>query len=118
VSEATRIPVDKLEAIEADDFSGFPSMAYGRGFLLIYGKFLRVDVSEQAHLMEGHNAIHTRDYQYLHNTPVKPLSEDSVAPRERSPSVVPLLVFLGILALLGVAFWIFLNLKRLGLGPW
>ncbi|MEK0444985.1 MAG: hypothetical protein RLZZ399_306 [Verrucomicrobiota bacterium] len=117
-AEATRIPADKLAALEENDFSRFPSLAYGRGFLLIYGKFLGVDVSAQACQLEGHNAIHTREYQYLNNTPTPALPEDALAPRERSPSVVPLLVFLGILGIIGGGFWILLNLKRLGLSFW
>ena len=41
----TKIRPSRLAEIEADDFSNFPSLAYAKGFLLIYGKFLNVDVS-------------------------------------------------------------------------
>src|SRR5213082_3597173 len=41
----TRIRQSRLAEIEADDFSNFPSLAYAKGFLQIYGKFLEVDVS-------------------------------------------------------------------------
>ena len=41
----TKIRPSRLAEIEADDFSQFPSLAYAKGFLLIYGKFLDVDVS-------------------------------------------------------------------------
>lgn len=118
VAQATRIPADKVEAIEVDDYSQFPSMAYARGFLVLYGRFLAVDVSEQATLLEGHNALHARDYQYLDNIPAPPLSDDSLAPRERSPSIVPLIVFLVILTVVGGALWLLMNLKRLGLSFW
>jgi len=114
VAQATRIPADKLSAIEADDFSGFPSMAYARGFLVLYGKHLGVDVSDQAHHLEGHNAIHVKDYDYLNNVPIKPLSDDSIAPKERSPSIVPLLIFLTIVLLLGGGLFIFFKAKQLG----
>ena len=118
VTQSTRIPPDKLEALELDDYTQFPSMAYGRGFLVIYGRFLGVDVSQQAALLEGHNALHLQDYQYLHNSPNPPLSDDSLAPRERSPSIVPLLVFLLILVITGGGLWLLMNLKRLGLSFW
>ena len=115
VAQVTRIHSDKLAALEADDFSGFPSMAYGRGFLVLYGKHLGVDVAEQAQHLAGHNAIHLRDYDYLNNVPLKPLSDDSLAPKERSPSIVPLLVFLGIIVLCAGGLWLLLKSKQLGL---
>jgi cytoskeleton protein RodZ len=116
VAEATRIRPEKLAALEADDFSQFPSQAYGRGFLNIYGKHLNVDVSDQAATLEGHSAIHHKQYQYLENSPVPPLPEDAVAPRERTPSIVPLMVFGGLLLLAGVGLWLLITAKRLGIG--
>lgn len=118
ISSATRIPLEKLEAIEADDYSGFPSLSYARGFLVMYGRHLNVDVSDQAAHLAGHNALHAQKYDYLNNTPAPPLSEDSFAPRERSPSVVPLIVFVTLLALVSGALWLLMNLKRLGLSFW
>ncbi|HEX8678778.1 MAG TPA: helix-turn-helix transcriptional regulator, partial [Chthoniobacterales bacterium] len=41
----TKIRPAKLAELEAEDFSHFPSLAYAKGFLLIYGKFLNVDVT-------------------------------------------------------------------------
>lgn len=93
-------------------------MAYGRGFLVIYGRFLGVDVSQHAARLEGHNPLHLKDYQYLSNTPTPPLSEDSLAPRERSPSIVPLLVFAAILLILGTGLWFLMSLKRIGVSLW
>ena len=115
VAEATRIRPEKLAALEADDFSQFPSHAYGRGFLNIYGKHLNVDVSDQAAALEGHSAIHHKQYQYLENSPIPPLPDDAIAPRERTPSIVPLMVFGGLLLVAGVALWLLLTAKRLGL---
>lgn len=118
IAQVTKIHPEKLTALEEDDFSSFPSMAYGRGFLVIYGKHLGVDVSEQAQLLEGHNAIHLREYQYLNNGPTPPLSEDSIAPKEKAPSIVPLMVFLGIFVVLGVGLWLMLTFRQLGISLW
>ena len=41
----TKIRPSKLAEIEAEDFSDFPSLAYAKGFVQIYGKFLDVDVT-------------------------------------------------------------------------
>jgi len=116
VAVETCIRPDKLAALEADDYSPFPSMAYCRGFLTMYGKHLGVDVSSEARSMEGHSAIHIKDYQYLKNAPQTPLPDDAVAPRERSPSIVPLLVFGGIILLAVIILWVLMTFRRLGLG--
>jgi cytoskeletal protein RodZ len=116
VAASTCIRPDKIAALEADDYSTFPSMAYCRGFLAMYGKHLGVDVSQETRSMEGHNALHTKEYQYIKNAHIPPLSEDSVAAQERSPSVMPLLIFGGILIVAVVALWILLTVRRLGLG--
>lgn len=115
VAQSTCIRPDKIAALEADDYSLFPSMAYCRGFLAMYGKHLGVDVSMETRSMEGHNALHTKDYQYIKNAHIPPLSEDSVAARERTPSIVPLLVFGGILLLAVIILWVLLTVRRLGL---
>ena len=47
-ARVTKIRAPRIQEIEADDFSSFSSLAYAKGFLLIYGKFLDVDVT--AHL--------------------------------------------------------------------
>lgn len=116
VAQSTCIRPDKLTALEADDYSSFPSMAYSRGFLALYGKHLGVDVSLETRSMEGHNALHTREYQYIKNAHIPPLSEDSVAAQERSPSIMPLLIFGGILIFAVIALWILMTVRRLGLG--
>ena len=116
VAHATCIRPDKLAALEEDDYSAFPSQAYSRGFLTLYGKHVGVDVTEEARALEGHSALHLKDYQYLKNTPARKLPEDAVAPRERTPSLVPLFVFLGIILLAALAIWLLTTARRLGLG--
>lgn len=46
VSEATRIRVVFLQALELDDFSVMPSAAQGRGFLRNYAEYLGLNVDE------------------------------------------------------------------------
>jgi len=116
VAHATCIRPDKLAALEEGDYSAFPSHAYSRGFLTMYGKHVGVDVSEEARALEGHSALHIKDYQYLKNAPARQLPEDAVAPRERTPSMVPLFVFLGIIIVAALAIWLLTTARRLGLG--
>ena len=61
----TRIRASQLAALEADDYSSFGNNTYARGFLQIYGKFLRVDVGAVTRELESANPISVGDYQYL-----------------------------------------------------
>ncbi|MBI3160903.1 MAG: DUF4115 domain-containing protein [Chloroflexi bacterium] len=45
-SEATRIRVVFLQALESDDYSVMPSAAQGRGFLRNYAEYLELDIDE------------------------------------------------------------------------
>src|SRR5579885_1773316 len=55
----TKIRPQRLAEIEADDFSQFPSLAYAKGFLQIYGKFLDVDVTPYLDAFEDFRAGHS-----------------------------------------------------------
>jgi transcriptional regulator with XRE-family HTH domain len=44
VSEATRIRMPYLQALENDDLSAMPSAAQARGFMRIYAEFLELDL--------------------------------------------------------------------------
>ena len=69
----TKIRPARLAEIEADDFSQFPSLAYAKGFLLIYGKFLDVDVTPYLDTFEDSEQQHSRQRQRDHR-------QQSIAP--------------------------------------
>lgn len=75
----TKIRPAKLGEIEAEDFSQFPSLAYAKGFILIYGKFLHVDVSPYLEAFETSERVTVDGYSYL---------QDNPAPAPRRPDVV------------------------------
>src|SRR4029077_1855018 len=71
----TKIRPARLAEIEADDFSQFPSLAYAKGFLLIYGKFLDVDVTPYLDAFEDSERVTVDGYSYLQeNRPQKPVA--------------------------------------------
>src|SRR3712207_2696242 len=76
----TKIRPSKLAEIEAEDFSKFPSLAYAKGFLLIYGKFLNVDVTPYLEAFETSDQVTVDGYSYL---------QDNPAPKPRRVEVVP-----------------------------
>jgi cytoskeletal protein RodZ len=88
----TKIRPSRLAEIEADDFSNFPSLAYAKGFLLIYGKFLEVDVSSYMEAFETSNAVTVDGYSYLQDNPAPKAPTPVIrAPRNRT-SLLPLAV--------------------------
>jgi cytoskeleton protein RodZ len=101
----TKIRPAQLKEIENEDFSQFPSLTYAKGFLLIYGKFLDVDVSPYLEAFETSETLTTDGYAYLQEAP-EPEPMRAVKVRRRSApvgsgggrsSIVPLII--GILVL-------------------
>ena len=119
----TKIRPHRLAEIEADDFSQFPSLAYAKGFLLIYGKFLDVDVTPYLDAFEDSESVTVDGYSYLQeNERAKPVSAPVVRRRPAatrgtggSNRVSPMPLIVGIVVLvvgfLGMKF--FLNVQRL-----
>src|ERR1700719_3644215 len=81
----TKIRQSRLAEIEANDFSQFPSLAYAKGFLLIYGKFLDVDVTPYLEVFEDSESVTVDGYAYLQeNERAKPVAAPVV--RRRRPA--------------------------------
>jgi cytoskeleton protein RodZ len=114
----TKIRPARLAEIEADDFSQFPSLAYAKGFLLIYGKFLDVDVTPYLDAFEDSERVTVDGYSYLQdNPPPKPVSAPVVrhvrySSRERI-SPVPLIFGIVVLVIGFGVMKLILNLQRL-----
>jgi cytoskeletal protein RodZ len=82
----TKIRPGRLEEIENEDFSQFASLAYAKGFLLIYGKFLEVDVSPYLEAFETSESVTVDGYAYLQDNPEPPPSRPVTTRRARSSS--------------------------------
>jgi len=123
----TKIRPARLAEIEADDFSQFPSLAYAKGFLLIYGKFLDVDVTPYLDAFEDSERVTVDGYSYLQeNRPEKPVSAPVVPRRPvtssgRGDRVSPMPLIVGIVVLVFgfLLMKLVLNVQRLapGKGP-
>jgi cytoskeleton protein RodZ len=119
----TKIRPQRLAEIEGDDFSQFPSLAYAKGFLLIYGKFLDVDVTPYLDAFDDSESVTVDGYSYLQeNERAKPVSAPVARrrPAATGPSnrVSPMPLIVGIVVLvvgfLGMKF--LLNVQRLAPG--
>jgi cytoskeletal protein RodZ len=102
----TKIRPAQLAEIENEDFSQFASLAYAKGFLLIYGKFLDVDVSPYLEAFETSETLTTDGYSYLQEAQdPEPARQVKVRRRSAAPggggggrsSFVPLII--GVLVL-------------------
>jgi len=118
----TKIRPARLAEIEADDFSQFPSLAYAKGFLLIYGKFLDVDVTPYLDAFEDSESMTVDGYSYLQeNRPEKPVSAPVIRRRRPTTSpqrVSPMPLIVGVIVLV-VGFSVMkliLNVQRLAPG--
>jgi len=111
----TKIRPARLAEIEADDFSQFPSLAYAKGFLLIYGRFLDVDVTPYLEAFEDSAHVTVDGYSYLQeNHAPKQVSTPVVRPSRRD-RISPMPLIFGILVLV-VGFSVMkliLNVRRI-----
>jgi len=119
----TKIRPARLAEIEADDFSQFPSLAYAKGFLLIYGKFLDVDVTPYLDAFEDSERVTVDGYSYLQeNRPEKPASAPVVPRRPavaRSNRISPMPLIVGVVVVV-IGFLLMklvLNVQRLAPPP-
>src|SRR6266446_1259870 len=114
----TKIRPLRLAEIEADDFSQFPSLAYAKGFLLIYGKFLDVDVTPYLEAFEDSEHVTVDGYSYLQeNHAPKQVSTPVVRP-SRHDRISPMPLIFGVLVLV-IGFSVMkliLNVRRLAPG--
>jgi cytoskeletal protein RodZ len=126
----TKIRPSRLAEIEADDFSQFPSLAYAKGFLLIYGKFLDVDVTQYMEAFETSEQVTVDGYSYLQDNPAPAATRTPVVRRRPNrpspsvssssgerPSILPVIIGL-VVIIIGFSIGkLVLNLRRLAPPP-
>jgi cytoskeletal protein RodZ len=111
----TKIRPSRLAEIEAEDFSQFPSLAYAKGFLLIYGKFLDVDVTPYLEAFEGSENVTVDGYSYLQDAPPPKPARTPVVRRASSDrrSLMPVVIG-AIVLIVGFFFMkLILNIQRI-----
>src|SRR5438876_1400766 len=109
---AVRIRSTFLRALENSDLTKFPNAAYAKSFLLMYGRFLGVDLKSVAAQIDTTTQMKVEGYQYLTNraaeprkTKPEPEMEYSMAPAPKSSgSWLPLLVLGGTVVVVIIGF--------------
>ena len=112
-ARVTKIRAPRIQEIEADDFSSFSSLAYAKGFLLIYGKFLDVDVTAHLEPFETSREVSVDGYSYLQDPPrAAPTPITRRQPAKR-PALLPLIIAVGVLVLGLYLVKLLLNIQRI-----
>lgn len=112
-SRVTKIRAARIQEIEAEDFSSFTSLAYAKGFLLIYGKFLDVDVTPYLDAFETSSQVSVDGYSYLQDAPSgtpPPIVRRKPAKR---PALLPFVIAVGVLVLGLYMVKLLLNIQRI-----
>ena len=117
-----RIRSTFLRALESSDLTKFPNAAYAKSFLLMYARYLGVDLKSIAAQIDTTTQMKVEGYQYLTNraagqpkTKAEPELTFSAAPAPKSSgSWLPLLVLGGTVVVAVVGFVIWSNVNRLG----
>lgn len=98
----TRIRVQRLREIEADDFSGFTHPTYSRLFLLDYAEYLGISPDEIRPLLPDCAGSAGGGFQYIEALSRKP-SSPVVPMRPKRPRLLRLFLAAGLVLLLAAA---------------
>jgi len=119
---AVKIRSTFIRSLESSDLTKFPNAAYAKSFLLMYGRFLGVDLKAVAAQIDTTTQMKVEGYQYLTSrAAAQPKSQPepeltfSAAPTPKNSSTwLPLLVLGGTLLLALTVFIFWNNMNRLG----
>src|SRR5205807_4413407 len=111
----TKIRPARLAEIEAEDFSQFPSLAYAKGFLLIYGKFLDADLTPYLEAFEDSEHVTVDGYSYLQDNPAPKPARTPTVRRTTSNRMSATPLVIGIIVLIVGFFFmkLILNIQRI-----
>lgn len=112
-SRVTKIRAARIQELEAEDFSSFSSLAYAKGFLLIYGKFLDVDVTPYLDAFETSREVSVDGYSYLQDAPSTPPPPIVRRQRANRPALLPFIIAVGVLVLGLYMVKLLLNIQRI-----
>jgi len=105
VSDATKVKVEHLEAIEASDASALPITAYAVGFVKVYARYLGLDEAAVAkRFKKDVGADQPLASAAVAQAPVEPSNSPHISEGARMVSVF------GIIAILIFVFWIVLQI--------
>lgn len=110
----TRIRVQRLREIEADDFSGFTHPTYSRLFLLDYAEYLGISPDEIRPLLPDRTGAAGGGFQYINALSRGPTSPVVPMRAKRRHSLLRAFIVAGIvLVLVAAALFVYLTVKKI-----
>ncbi len=88
VSEATRVRVHYLQALENGDISAMPSAAQARGFLRIYATFLELDLEALIPSPAADASALPATPAAMEAAPIQPTTAEPISPRAETPGLL------------------------------
>ncbi len=117
-ARATKIRATQLADLENDEYSNFANLAYARGFLISYGKYLHLDVRPYLDAFADASTFGVDDYQYLSTSPLGEYRAPTRPWRRRRRNnwrqLAALAAGFVVLAVGVFSFYLYVNYKRLG----
>ena len=116
VARATKIRAARIADIENDEYMRFPNITYARSFLVLYAKFVGLDITKYP-IVEAGSTVGLADYQYLQSGEApapKRTRPEPQGPVEKPRWLIAFFIFLFMLALGALAGWYIMNFQRLG----
>ncbi len=89
-SDKTKIPLNSLRAIEADDYESLPAEAFAHGFYTIYANFLGLDVDHILKIYRQNKKLYGKDEKH---TPVPGQLHNQIRSMAIQPSIGPGTIF-------------------------
>jgi cytoskeletal protein RodZ len=117
VARGTRISVARLADLETDEYSNFPNIAYAKGFLRSYAKFLNLDLRTYLDAFEDTSTFGLDDYQYLSEKPVgvyRIPRRPQQRPRFRRSRMLATASVVGVFAIVVMVWFLYKTAQRLG----
>ena len=114
---ATKIRAIRLAEIEHNVYSNCPSLAYARGFAIIYGEYLGVDVAPHLSEFDVSSTVGLDDYQYLSHKPVVKVQKEGRRIEQRGGARRSVALLSAAAVMLFVAIFgyvVYVNFQRLG----
>ncbi len=115
---ATKIRAIRLAEIEHNVYSNCPSLAYARGFAIIYGEYLGVDVAPHLSEFDVSSTVGLDDYQYLSHKPVVKVQKEGRRIEQRGGGARRSMALLSVAAVVLFVtifgYVVYVNFQRLG----
>ncbi len=117
-ARALKMKPARLLEIEEDEYGNFPSLAYARGFVMSYGRFLKFDVKPFLKDFESIDPLGKDDFPITPANPApnyRPFLRPGEKAQRKKPPLFSLLMILIVVVVGVIGFYLYSAAQRIGL---